>query len=290
MLIECVFAIYLWNAVCSWLDWNRNVLMIASCLVKLLALIKAHFHDHWPVTILFPSKSSPPSASCVSCWKDWLTATTKTFFTETLNARIFSWTTPVKQNWPTLVSLVSSTARTNYDPIQIRWGGWNRMVSFIVVSPLVCCFSICSDTDYWRLKLVHTYVDIEIVMLFLHTQSLTDSFSTMRALLIYKYYHQNCHQVITLWYRPPELLLGEERYGTSVDVWSMGCILGELFLRKVWKHEWTLKKQFNAGKNNLRFVRVSLTDRMKCLVISISLSFKLIRNWRNRSSFTYCCA
>ncbi|XP_050684246.1 cyclin-dependent kinase 12 isoform X1 [Leptidea sinapis] len=37
------------------------------------------------------------------------------------------------------------------------------------------------------------------------------------------------NKVITLWYRPPELLLGEERYGPAVDVWSMGCILGELF-------------------------------------------------------------
>lgn len=40
------------------------------------------------------------------------------------------------------------------------------------------------------------------------------------------------NRVITLWYRPPELLLGEERYGPSVDVWSCGCILGELFRRK----------------------------------------------------------
>lgn len=40
------------------------------------------------------------------------------------------------------------------------------------------------------------------------------------------------NKVITLWYRPPELLLGEERYGTSIDVWSCGCILGELFVKK----------------------------------------------------------
>lgn len=39
------------------------------------------------------------------------------------------------------------------------------------------------------------------------------------------------NKVITLWYRPPELLLGEERYGKPVDVWSCGCILGELFTR-----------------------------------------------------------
>lgn len=40
------------------------------------------------------------------------------------------------------------------------------------------------------------------------------------------------NKVITLWYRPPELLLGEERYGPSIDVWSCGCILGELFWKK----------------------------------------------------------
>ncbi|CAE1261232.1 CDK12_13 [Acanthosepion pharaonis] len=40
------------------------------------------------------------------------------------------------------------------------------------------------------------------------------------------------NKVITLWYRPPELLLGEERYGPAIDVWSCGCILGELFTKK----------------------------------------------------------
>uniref|UniRef100_A0A915DCS2 cyclin-dependent kinase n=1 Tax=Ditylenchus dipsaci TaxID=166011 RepID=A0A915DCS2_9BILA len=40
------------------------------------------------------------------------------------------------------------------------------------------------------------------------------------------------NRVITLWYRPPELLLGQEKYGTEVDIWSAGCILGELFVKK----------------------------------------------------------
>lgn len=30
------------------------------------------------------------------------------------------------------------------------------------------------------------------------------------------------NKVITLWYRPPELLLGEERYTPAIDVWSCG--------------------------------------------------------------------
>eukprot|EP00934_Nitzschia_sp_Nitz4_P001039 Nitzschia sp. Nitz4//scaffold8_size234185//221329//223783//NITZ4_001305-RA/size234185-snap-gene-0.64-mRNA-1//-1//CDS//3329559950//1039//frame0 len=40
------------------------------------------------------------------------------------------------------------------------------------------------------------------------------------------------NKVITLWYKPPEILLGATRYGTAVDVWSAGCILAELILGK----------------------------------------------------------
>jgi len=40
------------------------------------------------------------------------------------------------------------------------------------------------------------------------------------------------NRVITLWYRPPELLLGATTYGTAIDMWSAGCIFAELLLRK----------------------------------------------------------
>ncbi|KAG8485017.1 hypothetical protein CXB51_021159 [Gossypium anomalum] len=39
-------------------------------------------------------------------------------------------------------------------------------------------------------------------------------------------------RVVTLWYRPPELLLGAICYGTAVDLWSTGCILAELYAGK----------------------------------------------------------
>lgn len=39
------------------------------------------------------------------------------------------------------------------------------------------------------------------------------------------------HQVITRWYRPPELLYAARSYGPSVDMWSVGCIFAELMLR-----------------------------------------------------------
>lgn len=38
--------------------------------------------------------------------------------------------------------------------------------------------------------------------------------------------------VITLWYRPPELLFGEHIYGPEVDMWSIGCIFGELLKKE----------------------------------------------------------
>ena len=38
--------------------------------------------------------------------------------------------------------------------------------------------------------------------------------------------------VATRWYRPPEVLLNYETYGPALDVWSVGCILAELILRR----------------------------------------------------------
>jgi len=39
------------------------------------------------------------------------------------------------------------------------------------------------------------------------------------------------NRVITLWYRPPELLLGCNQYTTKIDMWSVGCIIAEMFRR-----------------------------------------------------------
>ncbi|KAG0626411.1 hypothetical protein M758_2G123700 [Ceratodon purpureus] len=36
------------------------------------------------------------------------------------------------------------------------------------------------------------------------------------------------HEIVTLWYRAPEVLLGASHYSTSVDMWSVGCIFAEL--------------------------------------------------------------
>lgn len=37
-------------------------------------------------------------------------------------------------------------------------------------------------------------------------------------------------QVVTLWYRAIERLLGDPSYEGALDMWSVGCIMGELLL------------------------------------------------------------
>ncbi|KAF3856505.1 hypothetical protein F7725_017228 [Dissostichus mawsoni] len=40
------------------------------------------------------------------------------------------------------------------------------------------------------------------------------------------------HEVVTLWYRAPEILLGCKYYSTAVDIWSLGCIFAEMLTKR----------------------------------------------------------
>lgn len=40
------------------------------------------------------------------------------------------------------------------------------------------------------------------------------------------------HEVVTLWYRAPEILLGAKEYSTPIDMWSIGCIFAEMSQRR----------------------------------------------------------
>ena len=39
------------------------------------------------------------------------------------------------------------------------------------------------------------------------------------------------NRVVTLWYRPPEILLGDRHYGPAIDLWGAGCIMAEMWTR-----------------------------------------------------------
>ena len=40
------------------------------------------------------------------------------------------------------------------------------------------------------------------------------------------------HEVVTLWYRCPEVLLGGKRYSCGIDTWAIGCIFAEMASKK----------------------------------------------------------
>jgi len=41
------------------------------------------------------------------------------------------------------------------------------------------------------------------------------------------------HEVVTQYYRAPEILMGARHYTSAVDVWSVGCIMAELLSRRI---------------------------------------------------------
>jgi len=55
------------------------------------------------------------------------------------------------------------------------------------------------------------------------------------------------NRVVTLWYRPPELLLGERNYGPKIDLWGAGCIMAEMWTR-------TPIMQGKTEQNQIQFI------------------------------------
>lgn len=49
-------------------------------------------------------------------------------------------------------------------------------------------------------------------------------------------------EVVTLWYRPPDVLFGAKLYTTSIDMWSAGCIFAGNYFNENWKL--TFQKDF----------------------------------------------
>lgn len=47
-----------------------------------------------------------------------------------------------------------------------------------------------------------------------------------------QYPRQYTNRVVTLWYRAPELLLSDQHYTPSVDLWSVGCVFAEMLFNK----------------------------------------------------------
>merc|ERR1719384_531374 len=100
-------------------------------------------------------------------------------------------------------------------------------------------------------------------------------FGLARAISINKNGQPNryTNRVVTLWYRPPELLLGERNYGPAVDLWGAGCIMAEMWTRSpimqgnTDQHQLTLIAQLCGAINEEVWPGVSRLDLFEKLEI-----------------------
>eukprot|EP01017_Pseudomicrothorax_dubius_P021359 TRINITY_DN2303_c0_g2_i5.p1 TRINITY_DN2303_c0_g2~~TRINITY_DN2303_c0_g2_i5.p1 ORF type:complete len:251 (-),score=57.90 TRINITY_DN2303_c0_g2_i5:29-781(-) len=69
--------------------------------------------------------------------------------------------------------------------------------------------------------------------------------------------------VATRWYRAPEILLGSQKYTKGVDMWSLGCILGELLLGKPMFPGTSTLNQLDRIMDCLLYTSPSPRDRQK---------------------------
>ncbi|GAA5840188.1 hypothetical protein JCM5353_001046 [Sporobolomyces roseus] len=71
--------------------------------------------------------------------------------------------------------------------------------------------------------------------------------------------------VVTVWYRSPELLLGARHYTPSIDIWSLGCIYGEMLgLRPMFKGE-EAKIEMGSKKGGVPFQRDQMSRVIEIL-------------------------
>lgn len=75
---------------------------------------------------------------------------------------------------------------------------------------------------------------------------------------------QNVHmtqEVVTQYYRAPEILMGARHYTAAVDVWSVGCIFGELLRRRILFQAQSPVQQVRTPENSSPLVAVSSVAR-----------------------------
>ncbi|XP_019873568.1 cyclin-dependent kinase 4 [Aethina tumida] len=96
---------------------------------------------------------------------------------------------------------------------------------------------------------------------------------------IYDHSMSLSHHVVSLWYRAPEVLLNRT-YDSKIDIWSVGCIIPELFSYKPLFNGSTeeeqinliLKKCLHAGSSSLTFIDVKdLNIPMDAIFLAINL-------------------
>ncbi|XP_071881901.1 cyclin-dependent kinase 3 isoform X2 [Anas platyrhynchos] len=89
------------------------------------------------------------------------------------------------------------------------------------------------------------------------------------------------HEVVTLWYRAPEILLGCKYYSTAVDIWSIGCIFAEM-VSTVYFKELNIPAVRQHCPYLPKPVRCRSEEPGQVGGEGASLQEKMVGNWRQR--------
>ena len=88
------------------------------------------------------------------------------------------------------------------------------------------------------------------------------------------------HEIVTLWYRAPEILLGSQRYSCHVDIWSIGCIFAEMATRKpLFQGDSEIDQLFRMFRYYIRISTISIYTWFS--FIHFFLSFSLSQNFED---------
>lgn len=74
-------------------------------------------------------------------------------------------------------------------------------------------------------------------------------------------------QVVTRWYRAPELLYAARSYGVGIDMWAIGCIIAELLLRVLlfFKGLFKIEGENTCFGLQLTCRQISVYNKLLCL-------------------------
>lgn len=169
------------------------------------------------------SMRATSSRSCDNCWRALITVTRRIFCIETSSALIFCSITSVSSIFFTL----KQNEQFLYFITKSRRCPLLHLCFFLLIRGQIklADFGLArlyNSEERWTSHVLCWYTPHLLIFTIIFTLVWDDTNKHANLSFVLASSRPYTNKVITLWYRPPELLLGEERYTPAIDVWSCG--------------------------------------------------------------------